>query len=162
MDPDVWGPSAWALFHSLASNKIPHSLSEYKEFFMSLRYVLPCCTCRDNYSGHLAALALPKTVEEMPVWVVKLHNRVNKMKGKPIYKGVYKGTTDIWIFLNAIVSTHVYSKTNKADPKEVEALTTFWTFLCPQMDTKKLDVTDRQAMKAWVHDLEKSYCFKDA
>ena len=130
MDPEKWGPSAWALLHRLASNKIPHTLAEYKAFFNSLRYVLPCCICRENYTGHVQKMPELKSIDELPSWMIKLHNRVNKMKGKPKHNGVYKDTTDIWIFLDAVVSTHVYSKTNKEDPKEVEALTTFWTFLC--------------------------------
>jgi hypothetical protein len=81
------------------------------------------------------------------------------MKGKPQHTGPYKGNADVWVFLNAIVSTRVYANGAKNDEKETEALTTFWTFLCPSME--KPDVTDREAMQKWVSELHKSYCMKE-
>ena len=57
MDPEVWGPNAWILLHTITL-VYPHKPTNndklnYKKFFNSLDKILPCDWCSHNYKIHL-------------------------------------------------------------------------------------------------------------
>lgn len=92
MNPNIWGPPLWNTLHMITFNfpEQPTDLerSQYRDFFFSLRYVLPCENCRQHY-----AKAVEKTYpidsalqnrDTLTRWLVDLHNVVNKRLGKPI------------------------------------------------------------------------------
>ena len=60
MDPNYWGPKAWFFLHSITANYPINPTSRdkniYKSFFISLKDVLPCSVCQENYKKHLSML----------------------------------------------------------------------------------------------------------
>ena len=90
MVTSVWGPPLWHYLHTMSFNypvkPTPADKRHYKNFILSLRYVLPCRYCRENLSKNLKAL--PLTNKEMRSrssfsrWVFKLHELINTMLGK--------------------------------------------------------------------------------
>ena len=90
MVTSVWGPPLWHYLHTMSFNypvkPTPADKRHYKNFILSLRYVLPCRYCRENLSKNLKAL--PLTDKEMKSrasfsrWVFKLHELINTMLGK--------------------------------------------------------------------------------
>ena len=89
MRPEVWGPLAWTLLHSVAASA-PVSLTvtqfnHYKRFYESLAVLLPCGTCRINYGVWLENhpfTGVPHTQSGIKNWVLDLHNDVNRRYGK--------------------------------------------------------------------------------
>lgn len=90
MVTSVWGPPLWHYLHTMSFNypvkPTAADKRHYKNFILSLRYVLPCRYCRENLSKNLKAL--PLTNKEMKSrasfsrWVFKLHELINTMLGK--------------------------------------------------------------------------------
>lgn len=86
---DAWGPSAWKFLHSLTfSYPDTPTLEEQtnaEKLFTSLKYLLPCSSCRDHYISELNNNP-PDTSSKLRLssWLVDLHNRVNVRLGKPI------------------------------------------------------------------------------
>ena len=106
MDPKVWGPHAWVFLHSITfvypENPSYHEQKKMYDFFNSLKYVLPCNSCRVHFRQNLKNNALAKAVtsrDELIAWLIKLHNNVNRSTGKQelkseqvgdIYNAIYK------------------------------------------------------------------------
>jgi FAD-linked sulfhydryl oxidase len=90
MNPKKWGPKAWFFIHSVALNYPEYPTKSekenYKIFFSSLENVLPCSVCAHNYKKHLKELPITDNVlaskKNLFLWTVKMHNKVNKLKGK--------------------------------------------------------------------------------
>ena len=91
MQVDYWGPGLWNALHSITFD-FPETPSDqdrqnYRNFFHSLKFVLPCSSCRDHFKKGIE--------EEMPIepslksrdtitkWLVDFHNNVNKRLNKP-------------------------------------------------------------------------------
>jgi hypothetical protein len=90
MVTSVWGPPLWHYLHTMSFNyPIKPTTADkkyYKNFILSLRYVLPCRHCRDNLTKNFKASPLTaaniKSREAFSRWVFKLHELVNTMLGK--------------------------------------------------------------------------------
>ena len=89
--PDIWGPHAWEFIHSVAyaypTDPTNEDKKHYKEFFITLQYVLPCVGCKKSYGEFIAdELILGdenlKDRSSLTLWVFNLHQRVNKKLGK--------------------------------------------------------------------------------
>ena len=86
----VWGPSFWHVLHTISVNypvnPTCHDKAHYKNFIISLKYVLPCKYCRDNLEKNLKKTPLNcdalKNRENFSKWMYKLHETVNKSLGK--------------------------------------------------------------------------------
>jgi len=80
----VWGPHAWVFLHSVA-NTFPlrptHAQKEqYRQFFDTLVYVLPCKICREHYAQWLRREPIALAVNSrsrLQAWISELHNHVN-------------------------------------------------------------------------------------
>ncbi len=93
--PEVWGPSMWFMFHTVAATyparPTPDDAANYAAFFASLRHVLPCEGCRRGYAVMLETepTRLTQRVfasrEALFKWTVDVHNRVNAKLGKPVH-----------------------------------------------------------------------------
>lgn len=90
MDPKVWGRSGWIFLFSVAlcfpENPSFQQIHNYTRFFNYLQYVLPCEICRLHYAGHLNQVKIDQYVtsrDNLFLWVLKVHNLVNKQTGKP-------------------------------------------------------------------------------
>ena len=90
MVTSVWGPPLWHYLHTMSFNypikPTPADKKHYKNFILSMRYVLPCRHCRDNLIKNFKALPLTnatmKNRRTFSRWVFKLHELVNTMLGK--------------------------------------------------------------------------------
>jgi hypothetical protein len=86
----VWGSSMWHALHVISFN-YPIKPSkfheiEYRNFMLSLKYVLPCKHCRDNltilYNEDPLTHKHMKGRTEFSLYVYKLHEKINKSLGK--------------------------------------------------------------------------------
>jgi len=92
MDSKKWGPSAWTFLHYITLNYPEYPSKDeklqYKIFFESLQYILPCPECREHYQKHLVTTSLTDKVlscrRNLIMWLIDLHNIVNKSGNKPI------------------------------------------------------------------------------
>jgi FAD-linked sulfhydryl oxidase len=90
--PDIWGPKLWMSIHFIAL-AYPISPTEehkknYKTFYETLQYVLPCSLCANNYKEHLKIKPLNDSVlkdkESLVKWTIDMHNLVNKENNKEV------------------------------------------------------------------------------
>ena len=48
----VWGPAIWLFLHTMSfnypNNPSPQQKKQYRDFILSLQYILPCIYCRKN------------------------------------------------------------------------------------------------------------------
>lgn len=93
MNPNVWGPHAWAFLHFITFSypKNPTEADKYnmKTFFKSLEHVLPCDICRIHYKEntekiHPLTNEVLSSKENLVKWLIDVHNVVNKRNGKQI------------------------------------------------------------------------------
>jgi hypothetical protein len=86
----VWGPSLWHSLHTISFNyPVKPSITEkkqYYDFFMSLKNILPCRYCRENYVKNIKTIPLNmktmKNRNSLSKWLYNLHEEINKMLGK--------------------------------------------------------------------------------
>ena len=86
----IWGPTLWHTLHTISFNYpvIPSTAEKekYKNFYISIKDILPCKYCRDNYKKNLITLPLNssrlKNRESFSRWVYEIHELVNKNLGK--------------------------------------------------------------------------------
>jgi len=86
----VWGPALWHSLHTISFNYPIKPTTEqkkyYYDFFISLKNVLPCKYCRDNYEKNLTIIPLTskrlKSRHEFSKWLYEMHELINKNLGK--------------------------------------------------------------------------------
>ena len=58
----VWGPSMWHFLHIMSFNypinPTPEDKTNYRNFILNLRYVLPCKYCRQNLTNNLKSMKI--------------------------------------------------------------------------------------------------------
>ena len=88
--PSVWGPFFWHTMHivALGYSKNPTYTDKKcaKEFYESLAFLLPCSICREHYKEYLQEKPISTFLDsrtDLIKWTVQIHNKVNKMLGKP-------------------------------------------------------------------------------
>lgn len=86
----VWGPPMWQFLHTMSFN-YPDKPScrdktNYKNFILSLQFILPCGKCRANFVKNLRRLPLKdrhmKSRATFSYYIYKLHETINKMLHK--------------------------------------------------------------------------------
>jgi Erv1 / Alr family len=89
-DKLAWGPQLWHTIHMVALNypdrPSPSDKLNYKLFFESLKDVIPCLSCADNYAEHLQEKPIEKALDSaynLFAWTIDLHNIANSFAGKP-------------------------------------------------------------------------------
>jgi len=86
----VWGPSMWHYLHTMSFNypaaPTCDEKQHYRDFVLSLRYVLPCGKCRANLCNNFKKLPLKMSHmanrETFSKYIYNLHELINKMLGK--------------------------------------------------------------------------------
>lgn len=86
----VWGPSMWHFLHTISFNYPVNPTKEEKDhyynFIMSLKHVLPCKYCRENYKKNLKNTKFSKKIFKnrftFSKYMYDLHEEVNCMLGK--------------------------------------------------------------------------------
>jgi hypothetical protein len=86
----IWGPPAWQFLHCISftypNNPTNEEKLQFKHFFESVQYTLPCSYCRKSYSQFIIteptilvnALDNRKTLTQ---WLYNIHNRINQKLG---------------------------------------------------------------------------------
>jgi hypothetical protein len=87
----IWGPHMWFAVHSISHgypvNPSNDQKEQYKIFFKSLGFVLPCAYCRQSYQFFITDgdTKLTDDVfenrETLTRWAYRIHNRVNNKLG---------------------------------------------------------------------------------
>jgi hypothetical protein len=84
LPPEAWGPFFWHTIHIAAlgypSNPTYEHKKAAKEFFESLKVLIPCPVCRDHYAMHLEKFPLTPHLDrrrDLFRWTILLHNEVN-------------------------------------------------------------------------------------
>ena len=89
----VWGPPLWYFLHTISFNypidPTNKDKNSYYNFFLNLKYILPCKYCRENlkknYNDTNFSFNVFKNRETLSQWVYNLHNHINIMLGKKIF-----------------------------------------------------------------------------
>jgi Erv1 / Alr family len=131
MDTRFWGPPGWRLLHLISFS--PQSQGEYESlraWFELMEYVLPCKFCRRSYSEYIAADPFPEKAADVPRWLWRIHNQVNKKLRsqnlptapdppfsavKKVYEerlaaGCTKTEFEGWEFLFSVAENHPFSR----------------------------------------------------
>jgi hypothetical protein len=172
ISPKVWGISGWSLLHRLSFCFT--KASEATQFFQTLEHILPCPKCRKNMADHYKNLAFPKKASDFPVWVWKLHDRVNssisgdkQAHDSPSFaevRDIYLGACHVSkaceaTFLLAIAETH--PGVRQATPEYIGALSSFIRiyFEKSSINGTLPDATtlrSRPAFRTWVEKITKT------
>ena len=101
MDPIVWGPHSWYFLHSITlaypDNPTDDDKTIHKNFFESLKDILPCDKCRVHFNQNLTTYPIENHLENKESlfrWLVDIHNRVNVDNGKREY--TYDKVTELY------------------------------------------------------------------
>ena len=86
----VWGPGMWHYLHTMSFNypvaPTQADKTHYRDFVLSLRFVLPCGKCRANLVKNFKRLPLKmshmRNRETFSKYVYDLHELINKMLDK--------------------------------------------------------------------------------
>jgi len=86
----VWGPPMWHFLHTMSFNypvnPTENDKKHYKDFILSLQYILPCKYCRTNLKNNFKVHPLKpdnlKDRESFSRYIYELHEIVNKFLGK--------------------------------------------------------------------------------
>lgn len=89
-NPKIWGPSTWIFLHSISfsypEKPTKKDKKNYKNFLISLQYVLPCNKCSEHYEKFIKQNSLDNALESqnnLVKYIIKLHNHINqKYKNK--------------------------------------------------------------------------------
>lgn len=92
MDPKIWGPFMWFILHIITFNypENPTSFDKqsYRDFFNSLKYVIPCDQCRKHYTKNIQEHPITPHLDSKKYlieWLIKIHNLVNISLNKKVY-----------------------------------------------------------------------------
>lgn len=98
---NVWGPAFWHVLHTISFNYPPpdrltdQDKVQYYQFVLSLKNVLPCRVCRDNYYNNLKKVGILITknrsvIKQLPEmksrsnfskFLFRLHQEVSRSRG---------------------------------------------------------------------------------
>jgi hypothetical protein len=92
MNPKFWGPHGWIFLHTVTMNYPKEPTNEdktlYRNFFSSLKRVLPCEKCAHHYKQHIVDEPIDPALDSrdsLVRWLIKIHNKVNEDLGYPHY-----------------------------------------------------------------------------
>jgi len=92
MSPKHWGPPTWIFFHTLAEkiqeDKFIHIGHELVGHIISICNNLPCQDCTRHAKEHLSKIDIKgiKTKNDLRNMLYVLHNEVNKLTSKNLFK----------------------------------------------------------------------------
>lgn len=116
LDPTVWGPSYWAMFHfvpySYQDNPNRTVKEAMKNFLRTIPLLLPCHSCRDHALEYLTTADMDAAVtnrKTLARFFFDFHNSVNERLNKPqfdkkfddgaaepVFEGSWVETTTSW------------------------------------------------------------------
>jgi hypothetical protein len=126
MNQNIWGPHLWFSLHTISfvypNNPTIEDKTNYKNFFTSLKNVIPCSICKKNYIRHLIEHPIDNFLDNrtrLVHWVIDIHNMVNGETGKKnlSYDVVLKKYSDAY---NKIIKLDNDDSLCTKNPKECE------------------------------------------
>ena len=88
-NPELWGNHGWVFLQHVAlsyPNQPNKEIKQnYKDFFYSIKNILPCETCALNYLDHIQKIPIDNYLKNRNTlfsWIIKIHNEVNKITNK--------------------------------------------------------------------------------
>jgi hypothetical protein len=92
--PDVWGPHGWKFIHYITLGyPIKPTIEikqQYLNFFNTLKNVIPCSICGNNYRKHIKQFPLTNEIlddkKKFINWGITMHNLVNILNNKKEYE----------------------------------------------------------------------------
>jgi hypothetical protein len=86
-----WGPSTWNLLHCLSLSWNPDKIDMYIKLIKLIRDTIPCHICKKHFIRTLNRPGnnIKKNCSDKDLmfkWTVRLHNNVNRMNSKRIFK----------------------------------------------------------------------------
>jgi hypothetical protein len=90
LNPEIWGPFGWFLFDSVCLGYPIYPTNDekqqYKNFFSSLPYILPCIKCRYHFNQYMIKYPLNDYIlnskDKLIKWLLHAHNNINKINNK--------------------------------------------------------------------------------
>jgi len=123
MDTRFWGPSGWRLLHSATFLYTPDRRDDYRSFFETIPYILPCKYCRasltDLYEQDPLEAALQSRAT-LAHWLYRIHNRVNDKLRRQCLRACAKNPP----FSHVKIQYHTW-----LNQGALSRLSTFWDFL---------------------------------
>ena len=95
---DVVGPGAWYMIHLMAAHaKTPKQIDAVHEMLKIVAYNFFCVKCRHHFRKNYGIFQPPKVNDynELFIWTVEMHNKVNEMNDKPIIE--YRDALDYYV-----------------------------------------------------------------
>lgn len=84
----IWGKSFWETLHNVSfgypDNPTEEDKINYKNFYKSVQYVLPCCLCKKHYTDMINNSELKiddkyfNNMASLSLWVYNIHEYVNQ------------------------------------------------------------------------------------
>ena len=105
MNQNIWGSHLWFSLHTITLNyplkPTDEDKENYKNFFISLKNVIPCSVCKKNYKRHLNEHPIDNQLnsrKDLVYWLIDIHNMVNGEIGKKIlsYETVLKKYENVY------------------------------------------------------------------
>jgi hypothetical protein len=105
MNQNIWGSHLWFSLHTITLNyplkPTDEDKENYKNFFISLKNVIPCSVCKKNYKRHLNEHPIDNQLnsrKDLVYWMIDIHNMVNGEIGKKIlsYETVLKKYENVY------------------------------------------------------------------
>lgn len=123
MNPKIWGPYMWFILHIISfeypHNPTEHEKNAYRDFFQTLKYILPCKDCRKHYTKHIQQYPITPHLDSKKTlidWLVQVHNSVNISLNKPTL--TTQQMIDIYKNLEPI-SPFQFTKQNNSKKKQI-------------------------------------------
>jgi len=122
----AWGPAIWHYLHMMSFNYPLNPTEEdkkhYRDFILSLQYVLPCKYCRMNLTKNFARLPLKEkdmeSRESFSRYVYELHELINKMLKKKIHLSYADVRERYEHFRSRCTTDELMQKTMHKDPSK--------------------------------------------
>lgn len=158
MDPDIWGPSGWTILHRLSF--LFENISDAQTFYSTLQYILPCPTCKYNYKSHMTFIKFPNKIDEIPKWIYKIHNKVNKKLGKkkgPSFKKVVEKYNQVFDNMEIkcnetkFLCSLLYTFSNKKE--YLDYLNKFLFYWCGMSNIKYVNIKNKKEFKTFLFNL---------
>lgn len=166
IDPNVWGPSAWAIIHITAFQiKTLEQLRMARHMYYSFLHILPCEKCRKNFDTHLVSLPLPDKADDVGKWSFSIHARISGndltfRQAKHKWCNTPLTVQDALPLLESIAIVHPGAKAIDSVYRDslFHFVSSFMYFLGSKYPfISKEDISSRSAFKLWLKRLKKKY-----
>lgn len=134
LDINVWGFHFWMCMYSVAlsypENPTDIDKQSVTQFFSSIAYVLPCNSCRSEYSEMLKKYPLNDYIDNRTMlerWIGLVENNISNNLGKP-----GKVTENVKSYLQGNLSLELLKPTKQSHSQSQSQSNVGWTAQTPR------------------------------